>query len=209
MKTSTKVANIPVWQNLSLKDLRGEIWKPIKNFENLYQISNLGRIKSLSKNFINGTGGLVLLEEKILKQTMNKKGYLRIRVSDGVKKYTFRVHRLVAEAFILNPKSKKEVNHINEVKTDNSHINLNWSTRQENMLHGTTRERIGETLSKPVSCFTLDGKLVKTYSSVKSTVLDGFSKTCVSSCVNGSQKSHKGFLWKLEKGDFPIYTRSN
>lgn len=83
MKTSTKLANIPVWQNLSLKDLNGEKWVPIK----LYHISNYGRIKSLKKQYRNGTGGLIVLDKRILKQTMNKKGYLRIRITDGSKKY--------------------------------------------------------------------------------------------------------------------------
>lgn len=208
MKTSTKLANIPVWQNLSLKDLNGEKWVPIKGFEHLYHISNYGRIKSLKKQYRNGTGGLIVLDKRILKQTLNKKGYLRIRITDGNKKYTFRVHRLVAEAFVPNPKNKPEVNHINEIKTDNNFRNLNWLTRKENMLHGTTPIRISKTVGKPVSCFTKEGVFVKTYYSIKSTSEDGFSENSVCSCVNGKQKSHKGFLWKYEGRDFPVYRRT-
>ena len=97
-----------------------EIWKNIKGYNGLYQISNLGNIYSLYTN-------------KILKPFINEKGYLRIDLKGNGKRKIFKVHRLVAEHFINNPNNYKEVNHINGVKTDNRVENLEWCTRSHNM----------------------------------------------------------------------------
>ena len=95
-----------------------EVWKDIKGYEGLYQVSNMGRVRN-SKGCI-------------MKQAVNDKGYLRIRLSKDGKKSHFRVHRLVAETFIPNPDNKAEVNHISCMKSDNRASNLEWVSSEEN-----------------------------------------------------------------------------
>lgn len=104
-----------------------EIWKDIPGHEGLYQASNLGEIKSLSRK---GSP-----REFILKQG-NKEGYRSVVLTKGHQlDKTFAVHRLVSITFIPNPKNKETVNHINGIKSDNRVENLEWNTRSENILH--------------------------------------------------------------------------
>lgn len=114
-------------------ELEQEIWKDIKGYEGLYQVSNLGRIKSLY--FINNRYKSKHHREKIMKQQINKHGYKTVRLSLNKKEKSYMVHRLVAEAFILNTKNKLEVNHIDGNKQNNRVDNLELCTRSENQLH--------------------------------------------------------------------------
>lgn len=99
-----------------------EIWKDVPDYESLYQISNLGNIKSLIKN-------------KILKPSVDRFGYTRFSATKEKRQKTLRIHRLVAEIFILNPYNLPQVNHIDGNKTNNSHNNLEWCTDSENKKH--------------------------------------------------------------------------
>ena len=111
-----------------------EIWKDITGYEGLYQVSNLGEVKSLERMISNGKG-LVKVKERILTQSITNWGYYRVALyKNGVRKYC-KVHRLVAEAFIPNPESKEQVNHIDGNKLNNCVDNLEWSTRIENLNH--------------------------------------------------------------------------
>lgn len=110
-----------------------EIWRPIKNYEGLYEVSNLGRVKSLNYR---RTG-----KEEILKNTKNKNGYLVVCLFKNGNKKTFCIHRLVAEAFIPNPDNLPCVDHINTIKTKNEVTNLRWVTYEENNNNELTKEK--------------------------------------------------------------------
>ena len=99
-----------------------EIWKPIIGYENLYQVSNLGKIKSLKRNII-------------LKPSHNRKGYLQIILYKNKNKKVGRIHRLVAEAFIPNENNFTDVNHIDGNKHNNKVENLEWCNRSYNLKH--------------------------------------------------------------------------
>ncbi len=111
-----------------------EIWKDIKGYEGLYQVSNLGRVKSLDR-YVNYKNKSKAVRKGVIRKAKIGKGYFLINLSkDGVKRF-FLVHRIVAETFLENPSSKKTVNHINGIKTDNTVNNLEWSTYSENAIH--------------------------------------------------------------------------
>lgn len=113
-----------------------EVWKDIPGFENLYQISNYGKVKSLSRK-CPSPYGFYFTKEKILKSSKNQKGYLTIKLNNKKTNYkhSFPIHRLVAIAFIPNPDNKPQVNHIDCNKTNNFVSNLEWCTNGENQLH--------------------------------------------------------------------------
>src|SRR5688572_9841415 len=117
-------------KNYSLEDIEGEEWKDVVGFENLYQVSNLGRIKSLNKLVNTKWDKKRLVKERIMKQNGNP--YLLVFL--GWNKI-FTVHSLVAKAHIPNPQCKPTVNHKNGDKKDNRASELEWCTRSEQMAH--------------------------------------------------------------------------
>ncbi|MGH1874003.1 NUMOD4 domain-containing protein [Enterococcus casseliflavus] len=132
-----------------------EEWQPVQGHGGLYEVSSLGRVKSF-----------ITSKPKILSGSKDKDGYIKIGLKDheGNLKW-YQVHRLVALAFIPNPKNKGTVNHINEVKRDNRVENLEWCTQKENINHGTRNKRVGEKLKKPVRA--TNGSEVIEFDSVK------------------------------------------
>ena len=109
-----------------------ETWKDIDGFEGYYQVSNQGRVRSFAKSWYT--------EPLILKQHINADGYANVYLSwagKGKKVTTYKVHRLVAQAFIPNPLNKREVNHIDGDKKNNAVWNLEWVTSSENSRHAT------------------------------------------------------------------------
>lgn len=119
-----------------------EIWKDIECFEGYYQVSDLGNVRSLDR-LVNrpvgrhGKPDAVLKKGKVLKQNMGTTGYYCVGLHKEAKAITKMIHRLSALAFISNPDNKKEVNHINGIKTDNRVENLEWVTPKENINHAT------------------------------------------------------------------------
>ena len=134
-----------------------EIWKDIKGYEGLYQVSNYGRVKSLSrlkKNFNVNTKTMdtIILPEKIRKPQLTRYGYYRIGLTKNSKQIYYSIHRLVTEAFISNPDNLPQINHKDENKTNNEVTNLEWCTAKYNGNYGTRNKRVGEKQYKQIKC---------------------------------------------------------
>jgi len=118
--------------------IKTEIWKPVRGYEELYEVSSEGRVRALGREtfyYMKGTPTLRRVKPHIKKLTPNGRGYLTATVhKEGVSK-RIAVHRLVAQAFIPNPGAKDEVNHLDRNKLNNAVTNLEWVTRQQNIAH--------------------------------------------------------------------------
>lgn len=112
-----------------------EIWKDVIGFEGIYQVSNLGRVKSLKRTKKDTIGRVREYPEIVLKQMLSEKGYLQVNLYILSRNVPQRVARVVAQSFIPNPENKSQVNHINGIKTDNRVENLEWNTSLENIRH--------------------------------------------------------------------------
>lgn len=177
--------------------MKNEEWRDVAGYEGRYQVSSMGRVKSLERKFINKIGRERYVKECFLKPGADRGGYLRVGLCDGEKRKTFKVHRLVCEAFHENPDNKPQVNHINEIKTDNRASNLEWATARENSNFGTRNERLGKAQSKPVGQYTLDGDLIKAWQSTNEVQRQtGFSQGNISLAANGKYKQAYGYIWK-------------
>lgn len=112
-----------------------EIFKKVFGYEDIYEISTTGIIKSIDHLVAHSNGRNRIQKGRILKTSKSKKGYLQVSLSFNKKRFHTGVHRLVAIAFIPNPENKPEVNHKDGDKTNNNVWNLEWSTGSENQIH--------------------------------------------------------------------------
>ena len=163
-----------------------EKWRSVIGFEDYYDISNIGRVYSIRSNMI-------------LKQRLDQKGYPRVMLSVKGNRKNAKIHRLVAEAFIQKPENLNQVNHINEIKTDNRVDNLEWCDIAYNNSHGTAHKCRGEKIRKKVAQCDLNGNIIKIWNSITELNENGFNKGCVSACCNNKPhyNTHKGYTWKF------------
>jgi hypothetical protein len=191
-------------------NLKKEIWKDIKNYEGLYQVSNLGRVKSLER-ITNIPYAKRIENERILKANKRRDGYLVCGLckKNEVKQYT--IHFLVAQAFLDKKdfKYKKgenisqinlkelQINHKDEIKTNNILENLEWCTRKYNCSYGTRNERVQKKSSKPVNQYDLNGNFIKTFQSInKAGASVNRCSGSIYSCLIGSSKQSGGYIWR-------------
>ena len=164
-----------------------ETWKAIAGYEGLYEVSDLGRVKSLK-----------YCKERILNPGKNTRGYLQVGLSkDGQRKMSF-VHRLVADEFVPNPNNLTTVNHKDEVKTNNVASNLEWMSQKDNINYGTRNKRVAESLSKKVQMFNKKtGELLATFPSLmEAERVTGINQSNISKCCLGKYKSAGGYKWR-------------
>ena len=164
-----------------------EIWKDIEGFEGLYQVSNLGRVKSSYTN-------------RILKGYKITGSYLGVRLCKNNIKSTKKIHRLVAQAFIPNPENKPQVNHIDVNKTNNMVSNLEWMTAKENVNHGTRNERSGKTQSIPIIATNIKtGEYTEFYGSNECARQLGLDQSSITKVLKGRRKQTGGYIFKYKE----------
>lgn len=193
------------------EDDRLEIWKDIRDYEGLYQGSNLGRARSLDRWVKGKNGSMQFKKGKILNPAPTKDGYFRVGLYKNGKVKNFRVNRLVAEAFLEIPEELKhlkgtrylQVNHKDENKQNNSVNNLEWCSAKYNVNFGTRAKRAAKKmtngkLSKKVYQYTLDGQFVREWESTAECGRNGYNHGAVAACCRGELKKYKDFIWKYK-----------
>ena len=125
-----------------------EIWKDIQGYEEMYQVSSHGRVRSLDRIVERKGRGTLFIKGRILTQSDDTHGYMKVNLTKHDKKRTFKVHRLVAIHFLDNPNNLPCVNHKDENKLNNNVDNLEWCTKAYNNSYGTKAKRQSETRKK-------------------------------------------------------------
>lgn len=192
-----------------------EVWKDIKGYEGLYQVSNLGRVKSVTHDVVDSIGRHSVKEGRILSlRNSTKTGYPTINLTKNGKFKSFNIHRLVAEAFIPNPNNLPCVNHKDESRDNNCVSNLEWCTYKYNNTYGTASKRrkisltnyyeAHEEVLKPVVQYSVDGSLICEYKSIreaeKTLGLDVSSG--ISACCAGKLHTAYGYVWRYKGEQF-------
>lgn len=168
-----------------------EIWKPIKDYEGIYEVSNLGRIKTLSRT-INGRK----MPEKIKKLDKAKQGYLRIELSKNKINKKYSVHRLVAQTFIDNANNYPCINHKDENKMNNNVDNLEWCTHLYNNLYNNKHKRN----CKKIKQLDENYNIINIFESINEASKEtNIIRTEISNCLNKRQKTAGGYHWQYYK----------
>lgn len=169
-----------------------EIWKDIDGYEGLYQVSNLGRVKSFHK-----WKKASCPDEYILKTDQNNRGYHQVMLYKDGTRHKFLVHRLVANAFIPNPDNLPHINHVDENTGNNRASNLEWCTPQYNNCYGTAKFRAMITKSSPVDQCLINGQWIATYVSTSvAEEITGTKAGEINACIRGVLDSAGGFIWR-------------
>lgn len=162
-----------------------EEWKDIPNYENLYQASTLGKIRSLDRT-INGRWGKTTLKGKILKQAYDKDKYLLVNLCKNGKSKNQSVHRLIAQTFIPNPHRYSQINHIDKNKNNNNVENLEWCTPQYNVFYSK---------AKKIKQIDKDGNIVKIWDGICE-IEKELKISNITRCCKKKSKTAGGYIWE-------------
>lgn len=194
--------------------MTNEIWKEIEGYEGLYEVSNLGRIRSLGRICKGKCGHTQPKKPCIMTQEITRTGYCRVRLYDNEGNAAHKqVHRLVFEAF-CEKLGDRQINHKNEIHSDNriwnleacdAKYNCNYGTRNQRLSdkmtgkHHTeaTRKKLREIQANPIEQVTLDGVTIASYISCgEAHEKTGISSTNIARCISGKRKTAGGYVWR-------------
>ena len=184
-----------------------EIWRDIQGYEGYYMVSNMGRVRSVERTIWNsGKGCYKTVHERILKPGKTNTGYLFVFLHKDGKAKFYTVHQLVGNAFLSNPQGYKELNHIDEDKTNNNADNLEWCSRSYNCSYNDRAKKAGKKLaeklrnhpkkSKPViAIHKINGLILEFPSAHEAERQTGINQGNITKCCKGKKESIGGFYW--------------
>lgn len=179
-----------------------EVWKDISGYEGLYQISDLGNVRSLDRYVNHSRSGKRFCKGHQMATHINNAGYICVNLSKDGKYKSFDVHRLVAMVFLAVANiDGLEVNHIDENKKNNVVTNLEWVTKKQNNNYGTKIERQASKIKIPVIQYNENGGFVAEWSSAADAerTISGKVTGAISHCIKGKTKTAFGYIWKAKE----------
>lgn len=177
-------------------------WKPIKGYEGLYEISNTGLIRTNKKYCIKRNSKEKINKYKYIKGSPDSNGYIVLTLyktlGNKKDKKTHKLHKLVAEHFLINEHNYHQINHKDENKSNNNVNNLEWCDSKYNNNYGTRTKRVSDKLSKKVCQYDLDGNLIKQWRSLNELKKYGYNICKISEVCNHkkSRKTSQGYKWE-------------
>lgn len=188
-----------------------EVWKPLPDWEDLYEVSDKGRVRSITHVVVRTNERNYTAKGRILKPASDKSGYKYVALCNNGNIFFKKVHRLVALTFLPNPLNYPMVNHKNEIKSDNRANNLEWCTAKYNCNYGTGIKRGVESrkgkmknnplLSKAVLMVSKDGTVLKEFPSLSEAQRQtGIANQNISDCIYG-KRNHRtagGYVWRFK-----------
>lgn len=185
--------------------LEEEKWLPVVGYEDLYEVSNFGRIRSmtriLSKRNRWGKTINYTIKSKQIATSYNNKGYKIVHLYKNKKFKSFLLHRLVAKSFVPNPNNLAEINHKDENKENNNADNLEWCTRKENNNYGIQskegRRKTSKFRMKKVCQYNKEGILINVYDGIRiAEEMTNINNQNICKCCKGKAKTAGGYFWK-------------
>lgn len=174
-----------------------EIWKPIKGYEGLYEVSNFGRVKRLARDFnqkhYSGCNSHYKYQDLILKPSKSNAGYLIVGITKDHKQRKYSIHKLVANAFL--DKTGNVINHIDGNKHNNNVSNLEWCSQSYNIKYAYNNKTKAPPNMKKIAQYSLKGELINIFPSISlATRETGFKN--ISAVCRGVRKQSGGYKWK-------------
>lgn len=187
--------------------MKNEIWKDVVGYEGLYQVSSLGRVKSLKRTCTSKYSSVRTVPSHILKPSCGS-GYLYYNLTKNAVCKRVLAHRIVATAFIPNPNNFRIINHIDEDKKNNNILNLEWCNHKYNNDYGQRKKKVSETCFKNrkncriIQHIDTNGNVIKEYNGIKYAALDlGVKKDLIINILRGATKSRREhLLFKYKEG---------